>query len=161
SPPAAAQFQQIARLGLPSNGDPQVAIGDVNGDGFLDLVVLVPPLRGVSGDVGVLLLYLGSPDGLPSSPTTTRSIAGPRPLNIPRTVAVADVTGDGLADILIGEPEADVLVRDSGAVQVFAGLPDSPFLSAAPTTTLLPVQSQQGGNFGWSVAVGDFDGDGN
>ena len=73
-----------------------------------------------------------------------------------------DLNGDGVADIVIGAPYAD---RDAetdaaGAVYILSGaaLPEKGPLSDAAVTVLTPEESNEW--FGWSLATGDFDGDG-
>ncbi len=73
------------------------SLGDLDDDGELDLVVGAP---GIS-DAGSLLLYDGENRRLTISGSSSKPIGW--------KVAVAeDATGDGLADLLIGSPLADV-----------------------------------------------------
>ena len=65
----------------------------------------------------------------------------------PSTVVGGDFNGDGYGDLAIGAPGEDIgTVADAGAVNVLYG-------SAAKLTAT-------GDQFGWALAVGDFNGDG-
>jgi len=141
---ASAQLERVGRVQLPTNSDPRVALGNLNGDSYADLVVSAP---------GTLVLYLGGPGGFPSTPSATRELptaAGPVP------VALADVDGDRLDDVIVGQPAPP---QGAGKVVVLRSLPVAPFLDPQPTTTLLPATATANA-FGWSLATGDFNGDG-
>ena len=74
------------------------------------------------------------------------------------TLAVGDFDGDGLADLAVAAPFRDLPVfeaEDSGEVEVFLARPGRTFLS-----DLRVVGGEDGEWFGWSLATGDFDGDG-
>jgi len=76
--------------------------GDVNGDGYADVLVGAPGLDWSGVGSGGAFLYLGSPNGLSPSWSwfTTGGQAGAR---AGASVAGAgDVNGDGYADIITG-----------------------------------------------------------
>lgn len=83
-----------------------VAAGDVNGDGYSDVVV------GAPGRAPRVVVFAGGPTGVSSSPMATLvdSYGGPNNLSIPNVnfgsvVAVAgDVDDDGFADVAVGLP---------------------------------------------------------
>ncbi len=127
--------------------------GDVNGDGYSDLVVGAPLYDNLGfPDEGRVFVYAGSASGPSPDPVWTAD--GNRTLaQFGYSVAGAgDVSGDGIADVIIGAP-----FHDSGRVFVYhgslAGLSTSSDFSAK--TNKNPAE------FGTSVAgVGDVNGDG-
>ncbi len=128
---------------------PAVAAGDVNGDGYGDVVV--------GTQSGTASLYLGSPTGLALSPQIT--LVGPdmsqdQSGQFGVSVACAgDVNGDGLADVVVGSRGAEQVYVYLGSVQ---GLPASP-----STVLIAPPQYARDGYFGTSVSsAGDVNGDG-
>ena len=80
--------------------------GDVNGDGYADMVV---GLNNINGSVGRAYVYLGGAAGLALSPAVT--LVGPE-TNVGdafgRWVAPAgDLNGDGYADVAVGADAED------------------------------------------------------
>ncbi len=122
-----------------------VAMGDVNGDGFSDVLV------GSPGD-DTVRLYLGSatPSETPAMVLTGQQ-AGER---FGAAVAFGDLDHDGSDDILVGAPGNDALAEDGGAVYVFLGNQDG-------SADLVRQGSQAGEAFGAVIASGqDLNGDG-
>lgn len=71
-----------------------------------------------------------------------------------------DLTGDGVADIVVGAPFADITEEAEGAIYILSGA-DIP--AAGPLRDVAQIQLSEGESnawFGWSVAAGDIDGDG-
>ncbi|MBN1657322.1 MAG: FG-GAP repeat protein [Anaerolineae bacterium] len=127
------------------------AAGDVNGDGYDDVIVGAQAYDHWTGRVYV---YAGSPSGLGAPPIFTASGEGPSN-SFGRSVGTAgDVNGDGYADIVVG---AHGYGNFQGRIYVYAGSADG--LGAAPLFTA----TGQGGNghFGYSAGTaGDVNGDG-
>src|SRR5690606_25050868 len=89
--------------------------GDVNGDGYADLVVGAP---GAAGGAGQAYLYHGSGGGLSATPALTLSGANAGD-GFGRVVGTAgDVNGDGYAEVLVAAPGAN---SSTGQAYVFAG----------------------------------------
>ncbi|HEX6886330.1 MAG TPA: FG-GAP-like repeat-containing protein [Planctomycetota bacterium] len=131
--------------------------GDVNGDGFGDVLVGAPELDGGQQDEGRAFLYLGSAAGL--APSSSLTLYGDQPFAaLGSALATAgDVNGDGYGDWIVGAPGLDAGQLDEGRALVFlgaaAGLATSPGWSAEA--------GQSGASFGESVAgAGDVNGDG-
>lgn len=132
--------------------------GDVNGDGFGDVVVGSPRHSNGIYREGTAFLYDGSPNGLNASPAW-RAGGDQTGSRFGSAVAGAgDVNGDGYDDVIVGAPEFNGEVgTKSGALFVFYGGPDG--LSLAPDWSLDgPHGSAALGN---AVAgAGDINGDG-
>jgi hypothetical protein len=132
-------------------------VGDVNGDGYDDVLVAAFEWDGASTDCGQARLYFGGARGPAEKPVWTFDGAGPNS-HLGNTVAGADVNGDGYSDVVIGEPQYSEVSRpERGRALVFFGGPHGP--SRLPDWQALgPVAYA---HFGFSVAgLGDVDGDG-
>ena len=81
-----------------------LAVGDLNGDGRLDVVVANAGLPGDPGSVSVFLQSPTTPGAL-NSPTNYVGVWGPM------GVALADLNGDGLPDLVLAD--GDLVVRFS------------------------------------------------
>jgi len=98
--------------------------GDVNGDGYADVLMSVFTSEfGVSKDGKVYLNY-GTGSGLTQSPVWT-GICTQESANFGEAIANAgDVNADGYADIIIGAPRFSNGEDNEGAVFVYYGSPD-------------------------------------
>ena len=127
-------------------GGVDIAVGDVNGDGFADIItgtlVGSDHVRVFSGTDGSGRTELMS--FFAYSDPALKFVRSTNPVGI--TVGAGDVNGDGLADVVTGT------VRQVGHVKAFAAL------SAAELYSFLPYG--QGFVSGVNVAAGDVDGDG-
>jgi len=130
------------------------AAGDVNGDGFGDVIVGAP---GWNGDAGRVMVFHGSPLGL--SLTEDWFLEGVNSGDVlGQAISTAgDVNGDGFSDILIGRPFDTDTLSSQGRVQLYLGS-----LSGLATVAVFEATgAETNEQFGHSVALaGDVDGDG-
>ncbi|MEM1023729.1 MAG: FG-GAP-like repeat-containing protein [Myxococcota bacterium] len=133
------------------------APGDLDGDGWDDLLVGVPEHDGAYYNQGAVHFFRGTPNGVESTPAQSWLGSG-RSDEFGRAFDVADVTGDGQPDLLVGAPNQDGAGgTDAGGVSIYAGLPGQAF-EAEPITRLAGRFSFD--RFGFSLSTCDFDGDG-
>ncbi len=119
--PAADQFSQMR----------VVTAGDVNGDGYADLLV---------GGGALAQLFLGGPNGVSTTPSADVLTAGTPP-DARWPIGGADFTGDGFVDAIIAGLNGGAFYEGNGQDLV-----------AAPSITLSPT--------GFAALAGDFNGDG-
>lgn len=123
--------------------------GDVNGDGYADIIVGEPRYGAIQlgSDEGRAHLYLGSANGISASAawTFTGEKSG---AELGSSVAgLGDVDGDGFDDVAVGAPGHD---GGKGRVYVFRGGPNG--VAASPARTITGVES--GARLGAMVARG-------
>jgi len=143
-----------------------LAAGDVNGDGYCDVVGGAYPY---SGNDGAVFVYLGSGTGLSAEPVaawtgeTSTNNGGD---HFGRHLAVGDVSGDDKADILVGEWAYDtpgISSANHGAAWLFLG---RDFASAGAVTSFADTDTADWSLLGDSgydytgheVEIGDMDG---
>jgi hypothetical protein len=138
-------------------GHAVAAAGDVNGDGYADVLVGAPQyVNGQDGE-GAAFLFYGSPGGLIATPAWSYEGDQDGAQFGTSVVSAGDLNGDGCSDIVVGAPLYDNVVEDLGAVFVFLGSTHG--LSRAPNQVL--DSGQPNSSFGYSVApLGDVTGDG-
>ncbi len=133
--------------------------GDVNGDGYADLIVgaIGGSPRGL-GLAGEAYVFHGSASGVAA--TAARVLGGSaRGSEFGQSVAgVGDVNGDGYADVVVGEPYADPGGNvEAGSASVFLGSAGGVVTDAARVFN----GDAAGDLFGQRVAgAGDVNGDG-
>lgn len=133
------------------------AAGDVNGDGYSDVIVGAPFYDSDQPSVGRVDVYLGSPNGLSTAPSWT-ALSDQAYANFGISVATAgDVNGDGYADVIVGANYYDNGEDDEGRAFVYLGSASGLATSPAWTAESDHVDA----HFGWAVApAGDINGDG-
>jgi len=168
--PRAILYTPTAAFGPPNLGllgaSPGFALGDVSGDGVIDILA-VSPLNAATLGVHV---WFGGAGLLPLAPSTIRLT--PTDPNSPlglglgcsgTALRLADVTGDGILDVLLGFSDAQVGgIASVGTVSVWAGgsLAGAP----PPQATLRHPTQIQNDRFGTAsgdgIVLGDVNGDG-
>jgi hypothetical protein len=133
-------------------------VGDVNRDGYDDLVVGAPFHSDGEADEGRLFLYLGSPTGVhaPASQEIQIDVAGAGFGYL--AARIGDVNGDGYADVAVGAPNYANGQVNEGLVSVFYGSPAG-LVTPAGWTLEGDQPDLRLGQYGLGGA-GDFDGDG-
>jgi hypothetical protein len=121
--------------------DDLAVAGDVDGDGLVDLVLVVTEAL-TSSPTTALLVCHGATSGMLSAPATVQALTGD--VSFTAVAAAGDVNGDGYADVLAMDRDAST---NTGHVRVYYG--GASGLVLGPTYT------------SWTAAeLGDFDGDG-
>ncbi|MDM7914768.1 MAG: FG-GAP-like repeat-containing protein, partial [Candidatus Eisenbacteria bacterium] len=131
--------------------------GDVNGDGYSDVLVGSEIYDNGEQDEGRAYLFEGSSTGLSAAPAwiADGDQAGARFGSVTRTAG--DVNGDGFSDVIVGAPYYDNGQTDEGRVYVYEG--SSTGLSTTPAWMVEGDQSEA--TFGASLGTaGDVNGDG-
>ncbi len=125
--------------------------GDINNDGFADLIVGAPEAIPGADTGGRAYIYSGSDGALLHMFTSAEPLAGDL---FGRSVSeIGDVNSDGFADVIIGETRAGPGEFGRGNVHIFSGADGTPIF----TFTSEAVRD----NFGSSVSgAGDVNNDG-
>lgn len=161
-PDAAPTVELVHPLGDPAGSFGVVvsAAGDVNGDGFHDVIASDTPPTDAVAEPGTVFLFEGGPSGL--IPTCRGVLTSPEAEDDGhfglRAASAGDVDRDGVADVLLGAPGEDSAVEDGGQAHLFTGSATG----LAPGRLLMnPDATQMNAGFGLSLAnAGDVDGDG-
>ena len=94
--------------------------GDVNGDGYADVVV---GAYGYSSGTGRAYVYLGGASGLAAAPATTLTGEAATDYFGMSVATAGDVNGDGYADVVVG---AQGYSSDTGRAYVYPGRCERP-----------------------------------
>lgn len=120
--------------------------GDLNGDGYSDLVIAAPTAG--SGYEGFVYVFYGSSTGISTTPDL--SISGTASQQLGWSLATGDINGDGYDDIAVGAPYDTAYGYTAVYEGTSNGLDTSPAMSVRGTQAAL----------GYDVALGDLDNDG-
>ncbi|MDP3277845.1 MAG: FG-GAP-like repeat-containing protein [Deltaproteobacteria bacterium] len=132
--------------------------GDVNGDGYGDLVVGADGADpGGRGSAGTASVFMGSATGISATPARVLEGVGAGDYFGRAVASAGDVNGDGYGDLVVGAWRADRGGTPAGAASVFMG--GATGISATPGIVLRGVAALD--RFGYAVAgAGDVNGDG-
>ncbi|MFE9201125.1 hypothetical protein [Micromonospora sp. NPDC007230] len=152
-----------------------LAIGKVNGDRYADLVIGAPQEDDSTAwnGSGLVTLMWGSATGVSSTGATSVTGAALRGAMgqaenyawyLGEALAIGDVNGDGLGEVIAGAPSAQTPEITGGLIAVFTGrsggLSSSAVRVITQRTSGVPGEPAAGDRFGAALAAGDVTGDG-
>ena len=157
-------------------GDAVSGAGDVNGDGFADLLVGAPYADPNGNNSGAAYVVFGGADVGSSGPVELSALNGSAGFRLTGVAAddyagkavsgAGDVDGDGFADLLVGARKADPTGSNSGAAYVVfggaGGFPASIALGSLNGSAGFVMNGAAAGDYaGEAVSgAGDVNGDG-
>lgn len=138
-----------------SFGSAVTPAGDVNGDGFDDLIVGAKETTTNFTNDGKVYVFLGSASGLSLTPSWSAIGANQNSAFGHSLAPAGDVNNDGYDDIIIGEPGYKVSDTSRGRVVVYYGSASG--LSPTPSWTIIGTTSDLGRSV---YTAGDVNNDG-
>ena len=131
--------------------------GDVNGDGFGDVIVGAPQHTGELPNAGRATVHLGSAAGLAPAPVWSADGEESAAFFGGSVASAGDVNGDGYSDVILGGPSFDNGQTDEGHALVHLGSSAGLAAVAAWSTE----SNQASSMYGYAAATaGDVNGDG-
>jgi hypothetical protein len=102
--------------------------GDVNHDGYADIILGAPNYDRLWTDDGVALLFFGTPQGLSDTPNQTFGGEQENAEFGASVAAAGDVNGDSYDDVVVGAPAYDLDTdhQNLGAAFIYLGSPSGP-----------------------------------
>ncbi|KAF5418272.1 MAG: hypothetical protein C5S49_01955 [Candidatus Methanogaster sp.] len=131
--------------------------GDVNGDGYVDIIVGAYGNSDARSNAGKAHVYLGSASGLNTTASWTATCNASYDYFGSSVASAGDVNGDGYYDVIVGAPDNDTGGNNAGKSYVYLGSASG--LSTTVSWTAIGEVSAD--RFGSSVAsAGDVNDDG-
>ncbi len=155
---AAAAWTFTSSQATANVGGAVATAGDLNGDGFSDVLVAAPLYdEGGRTDAGMVWAFLGSSAGLSSTPVWS-AVGDQAYAQLGYGLSTAgDVNGDGYDDFVVGAPRYDNGQTDEGRAWLYLGSALGPSTTAAWISEPDRANTAYGNSFG---ALGDLNGDG-
>ena len=161
-----AQADTVLEGGIPNCrfGDAVASAGDVNGDGYSDVIAGGDECTIAVTDEGAAFVFLGGPGGIPdaTAPTASATLRGNQSFSRMGSALAGpgDVNGDGYTDVVVGAYQYDSPELAEGAAFVFLG-GSGGIADGDPSSAYAHLQVNEAIAFaGVSVAGGDVNGDG-
>lgn len=143
-----------------------LAVGDLNSDGFAELVVGAYGDDTLAADAGAIWIFKGFAAGIYSSAVATQVTGGNAAGdNFGNAVAIVRYNGDAFPDIVVGAPLDDNGgTADTGYFYVFNGTGSATTWVASltvPSTSVVNPSGVASDYFAFSLQAGDINADGN
>lgn len=153
SPDWSAESDQVeAKFGWSVSG-----AGDVNGDGYADVIIGSPGYGDEQNDEGRVFIYYGSPEGLSETPGWTAEINQLEAFFGSSVSSAGDINNDGYSDVVAGSYNFTNDQEYEGGIFVYYGSSSGP----SKNYDWSYESDQEWANLGWSVSsAGDVNGDG-
>lgn len=144
-----------------------ISLGDINGDGYADLVVGAPNYSGAGANRGAVYVFhsSGTAAGITTSVSgfaSTMIIGAANGDLLGSSISTGDINGDGYADLIAGAPMAtpNATPLSKGRVYIFHSTGDNG-VTAVDTTTASSnlLGATFGNNLGNALAAGNINGD--
>ena len=130
--------------------------GDINGDGYADLIVGAHGTNeGAGTHQGKIFIYFGSSKGISATPSQTL-IGEHGGDEFGRTFDVVDMDGDGIKDLLVGASGHTGQLTSQGKIYIYRGTPKG----VDPKPWFTRAGDNANDEFGRSLAGADINGDG-
>ncbi|MGG7660908.1 FG-GAP-like repeat-containing protein [Dyadobacter sp. BHUBP1] len=131
--------------------------GDVNGDGYSDVIVGAPDYDKGQNNEGAAFVYKGDPSGLTLTAVTLECNQADAKMGY-SVASAGDFNGDGFSDVIVGIPYYDEDAIDQGRANLYLG--SATFFSSSITAYDFG-NDHAGALLGINVATaGDINGDG-
>jgi hypothetical protein len=132
--------------------------GDVNADGFCDMIVAAPFFTGSHSAEGKVFLHHGASGGLTGVQWSSEPADKIGALYGVSVAGVGDMDHDGYADVAVGAAQADGSALTEGAVWLWLGKSSGGGIETTPV--VFEPTNQTGSFFGRTVCGADVQGDG-